>query len=1003
MKKFSHVLLFVLMFSLAFTSLDAESPDRNDGPDRNTLTSTDILPDVIVIKFRPRVHFNSGTDRLGISSLDPVLSRIGATAVQPISTLKETPLQKAGRPAYNYDRMVTVRYTSGDHPELLAHEISGDPNVEYAEPYYVFPVHHAPNDPRLNQQWAVNVMKLRDAWDITTGDSSIVIGIVDTGVDWSHEDLALNIHINQGEWGVNGELSNNGIDDDNNGKIDDWRGWDYFGNGSLQSPRPNNDPMDGSLGHGTSTGGCAAARTNNELGIAGSSYRSKILAVKASPDQTAGIIGYEAIVYAAQMGSRVINCSWGGTGSRSQAIQDLIHDVTETGSLVVSSSGNNPLDNDYVPHWPSSFSRVLNVGSVESNGSASNWCTYGTSVHTYAPGSRILTARNKGGYTSPTGTSFSAPLAAGVAALVFAIHPDWTPDQVATQLRVTSDPFDTPVTSKRYGRLNAFKAVTLNSTLSDIPGVRLRDFDYVFQGGGNSFTGPGQVARVTVEIENVLAPTSEAAMAYVDIDDPSLSALTTDFPLGAMETFDRTTIIFDVVLSENPSSSEGYLPIRIRIEDGEYVDFLLGRIPIYLDDAWHTSMSFGAPYFTSINTASNTSVWANASVQNQDIIVRTVNGGSSWGNASGSGYPSGKGVYCVAAVSPSIALVGTGPSNGAAEIFRTTNGGSNWSGTSVSDITGFVNWIHMYDAQNGILQGDPRNNIWGIATTNDGGATWTPIPTPLTSATGENGWNNSYAAFGNTIWFGTNNSRIYRSRDRGQNWTVIPTPSKHSVDLVFADSERGMIRFTTQTDLGGSNMLVVTEDGGDTWREISTVTLTTGGSIEAEPDGKRFWLIQNNNAWVTTDLGETWQVQATPGSFDPITCSAAASSSTRTDIYAAGLNLFKFSSDVDPYGTSNLGHVNNQRDFRLDYLYPNPVSTRSANGVTLGFTFDAVMTTQIAVYDNLGRLVLTQDAGRLGIGTHSLHIDTSVLPVGNYHVHLLAGERAAVSPLLVIH
>ena len=993
--------LFVL---LAAPTASAGSPDRPATPSTvQTRGTIDIVPGVVIIKLLPQVQFRSGGSRLGVGSLDALLARIGATAVESFSSVPESAFRKAARRQYHYDRMVRVRYTSGDDPQLLATEIARDPQVEYAEPFFVYPVNHSPNDPRLSAQWAVTVMKLKEAWDITTGDSTIVIGDVDTGVDWTHEDLAQSIWINPGEYGVNGELKDNGVDDDNNGKIDDWHGWDYYGNGSFQSPRPDNNPMDGTLGHGTNTSGCAAALANNGLGIAGSSYRAKILAIKASTDNTTGVGGYDGILYAAQMGCRVINCSWGGTGTRSQALQDLIDDVTDMGALVVGSSGNDPIDNDYTPHWPSSFSRVLNVGSVESSGAASTWCTYGTSVHTYSPGSGILTTRNGGGYTSPTGTSFSSPLAAGVAALVFSVHPDWTPDQVAAQIRVTSDRFDNPATSKRYGRLNAFKAVSLNANLDEIPGLRVSNFTYLFPGGGTSFSEPGQTARVTVEIENLLAPTSANATGYVDLDDASITSTTSSFPIGVLNTFERTTVEFDVVLSENPQVSEGYLPVRIRVEDGEYVDFLMGRIPIFLDDAWHTSLAFGAPYFTSISAVSPSIVWGNAHVQNQDIAVRTVNGGSGWTNASGSGYPNGTGVYCVAGINANNALVGTGPTSGSAGVYRTANGGSSWTGTSVSGITGFVNWIHMYDEQNGILQGDPLSGSWGIATTSDGGATWTKIAQAPAAAGSEAGWNNSYEAIGDYVWFGTNSGKIYRSTDRGQTWTSFTTPSQHSVDMAFADEERGMIRFTTQTNQGGTNALAVTDDGGESWTLLNSINVTTGGTIEVEPDGKRFWFMQGSNAWVSTDLGASWTVQATPGGFGLITCSSSAVGAGMTSVYAAGLDIFKFNSPFDPYGTSAVGDDVSATDFHLESVYPNPVSSVSAAGVTVGFSLAAPATAHVAVYDNLGRMVLEGAQAHFAPGTHSLRLDTSVLATGSYQLRLQVGNRHAASNLLVIH
>jgi subtilisin family serine protease len=1003
MKALSSMCLVALFLLLIASPAFADSPERSSSPATHGRNSVEIVPNILIVKLRPQVSFTKGGDRLGVRALDAILTRVGTTKVETFSTVKENAMQKAARRAYHHDRMVKIRYASADHPALLAREIAADPNVEYAEPYYIYPVTHTPNDPRLSTQWAVTVMKLKEAWDVTTGDSSIVIGDVDTGVDWSHEDLSLSIYINPGEYGTNGELSANGVDDDGNGKIDDWRGWDYYGNGSFSAPRPDNNPMDGTLGHGTNTSGCAAALANNGIGIAGSSYRAKILAIKASTDQTGGVGGYEGILYAAQMGCRIINCSWGGTGDRSQALQDLVDDVTDMGALVVGSSGNDPIDNDYTPHWPSSFNRVLNVGSVESSGAASTWCTYGTSVHTYSPGSGILTTKKGGGYTNPTGTSFSSPLASGVAALVFAVHPDWTPDQVAAQIRVTSDRFGSTPNSKRLSRLNAFKAVKLNQNLDEIPGLRISRFTYVFQGGGSSFTEPRQTARVTVEFENVLAPTSAAATAFVDLDDPNITASATDFSLGVLNTFDRKSIEFDVVLSDNPQISEGYLPVRIRIEDGEYLDFLMGRIPIFLDDAWHTSLSFGAPYFTSIDAASATAVWATANVGSQDIGVRSVNGGGGWTNVSNAGFPNGKGVYCVYGVNSSIALVGTGPDSGPAEVYRTTNGGALWTGVSMSGITGFVNWIHMFDAQTGILQGDPLGGSWGIASTTDGGATWTKVPGAPDAPTGEAGWNNSYAAAGDTLWFGTNNSKIYRSTDRGATWTSFPTPSKHSVDMVFADSRRGMIRFTTQTSGGGTNALAVTTDGGETWTQLGSITVTTGGGIEVEPDGKRFWFMQGNNAQVTSDLGATWTVQATPGNFGLISCSAGFSGGSKSDIYAAGLDIFKFTSIFDPFGTTAIDDAPAAGSFGIAHLYPNPVSAASANGITVGFTLEEGATARLAVYDNLGRLVIDGLESRLTAGAHSLRLDTSVLRTGNYRVRLQSGDRVATANLLVIH
>ncbi len=937
---------------------------------------------------------------VGVSSLDRILQRIGATQVESFGKMSETSMKKAGRPLLNSDRMVKVSYTADDDPRELAKEISLDASVEYAEPYYIFPLHRTPNDPRVGQQHAITVMKLAEAWDVTTGDSTIVIGDVDTGVDWQHEDLALNIWKNPGEWGTNGELSTNGVDDDANGKIDDWHGWDFVGAGAGGNRLPDNNPADGALGHGTNTSGCAAARTDNSLGIAGSSFSAKILAIKAAADNSQGVAaGYDGILYAVQMGARVINCSWGGVSPFQQALQDIIDDANSMGSLVVGSSGNDPVDNDYTPHWPSSLNHVMNVGSVESSGASSTWCTYGTSVATYAPGNGIMTTRKGGGYTNPTGTSFSSPLAAGVVALVMAVHPEWTPDQVATQIRVTSDFFGAQPASKRYGRLNAFRAVSLNNTLSDIPGIRVKSSTLQFDGGGYRFVRPGQTAHVSITLENVLAPTTENAIATLSIDDPSLISAPATASLSSMGTFDTRLFEFDIELSTDPKTSEGYLPVRVRIDDGTYTDFVAIRVPIYLEDAWHTSLAFGAPYFTDIKAYSTTTAWAVAHVSTQDLALRTTNGASTWLNSSGTGFPSGKGAYCVAPVSGTNALVGTGPSSGAAEVFRTTDGGTSWSGVSVSSITGFVNWIHMFDGDNGILQGDPKSNIWGLATTTDGGRIWTPIATPVPSAASEAGWSTSYDCYGDTLWFGSNNSKIYRSIDRGQTWQSFATPSKHSVGVSFGDAMRGIARFAVQEGQGGEHMITVTSDGGETWTRLTTIQVSASGGVEMEKNGKRMWVLEGEKAFVSSDMGQTWTTQAVPGGF---IASASASFTNRivTDVYAGFINIYKYRSDFQSNTPASAASDSRPDGFRIDDVYPNPVT---ASGSTLGFTVDAISSVRVELYDNLGRLMSTELDARLAAGSHSVPIPTSGLTPGTYHLRLVSDGRALTRPLLVIH
>ncbi len=1002
--RFETIVVTILCVLIFSTISFADTPKRDKTKSAvQTRRGEEVAPHLLLIKIKSGYTVTSNATTFGISSIDAVLKKINARSIESFHKKPIFTKQTLTREEESLSRLFKVYYDANDEPTSIVNELNTLTSIEYAEPYYIFPLNHTPNDPMLSQQWVITIMKLKEAWDITTGDSTIIIGDIDTGVDWTHEDLNANIYINKKEWGVNGALSNNGIDDDQNGKIDDWHGWDFIGSGTPQSPLPDNNPMDGTLGHGTNTSGCASAVTNNGAGIASPGYRVKILPVKTAADITGPIgAGYEGIIYASDIGCRVINCSWGSIGPFSQALQDVINYAASKGALVVTSAGNNPLDNDAVPHQPSSLFHVLNVGSIETNGGASSWSTYGTSVHVYAPGSSVLTTRRGGGYDSPSGTSFSSPLTCGVAALVFSVHPGWTPDQVAKQIRVTCDPFQNPPSAKRYGRVNAYKAVTMNNTLTDIPGILLRSFSAITP-SGTRFTEAGQTAHVTMTVENVLAPTSSAATATVEFDDAQLTASTSTIPIGALSTFETKNISFDVTLSNTPRYSEGYLPVRLKITDGNYIDYVVGRIQVYLSNGWHTQMSLGIPYlFTSIDAVDESDVWATVHVQNQnyDYGFKSSDGGTTWFNVGGTGFPNGRGVYCVRAIDRNTALIGTGPTDGNAQIYRTTNSGQTWTGTSVSAITGFVNWIHMFDAANGIFQGDPKNGIWGIGKTTDGGRTWTAMQNrPVGSGT-EAGWNNSYDFIGDVGYFGTNNRKIYKTTNRGETWTSITAPDQNSVGMSWRNENVGIVRFSTQNSIG-SNVAAITTNGGTNWTMISSVQMTTSGAVLMERNGKRTWFVNDTTVYRTVNLGQSWIRQEVPGGFLSISCEDVVSTSSATDAYLAGVEVYKFRSAFES-ATSVKNISRNDLDFKIEKLYPNPYFTTNSSALNISFSIPKAASVTLRIYDSFGKRIETILDEPLSSGAHEAIISLNDLPTGVYHCRMFAGNKVAAKSFVVV-
>jgi subtilisin family serine protease len=328
----------------------------------------------------------------------------------------------------------------------IIEEFSADPHVEYAEPDYTYSIDYIPNDPSYSGQWAHQNIESESAWDIEKGNPGVVIAIVDTGVDYNHLDLSTNIWVNPGE------TSGNGIDDDGNGYIDDFRGWDFY--------NVDNSPMD-DHSHGTHCAGIAAAIGNNSIGITGIAPEVRIMALKAG--SASGSLPWtataEAIRYAADNGADIISSSYGGP-TYSSLSNDAIEYANSLGVLLIAAAGN---DNTDAPHYPASYSKVLSVGATAQNDARASFSNYGADVDVAAPGLNILSTIPSNGYGYKSGTSMSTPLVAGLAGLVLSKDLSLTNDHIKNVLINEVDEFgiDIPVPDQLLGkgRINAFKAL----------------------------------------------------------------------------------------------------------------------------------------------------------------------------------------------------------------------------------------------------------------------------------------------------------------------------------------------------------------------------------------------------------------------------------------------------------------------------------------------------------------------------------------------------------------
>ncbi len=327
-------------------------------------------------------------------------------------------------------------------PEALSKILKKNGLIESAEPRYKYSLCFTPNDSLYSQQYSLQLINAPAAWDIQRCDSTMLVAVDDIGTDWTHIDLRNAIYINKGETGFDADgldKRSNGVDDDGDGFIDDWHGWDFSGDNNTA---PDNDPFPGRE-HGTHTGGIMAASGNNRSGVCGVAFGAKLLVIKCGDNTGSDVsFGYEGIVYAADMGSKVVNNSWGGN-TRSDVGQGIINYATAKNCVVVAASGNDGRFEDF---YPASFDNVLSVSSVDQNASLSSFSNFGTHVDVCAPGGGVLSTVPGNSYANLSGTSMASPTAAGAIALIRQKYPNLNPAQAIEQLRVssgglTSNPF----------------------------------------------------------------------------------------------------------------------------------------------------------------------------------------------------------------------------------------------------------------------------------------------------------------------------------------------------------------------------------------------------------------------------------------------------------------------------------------------------------------------------------------------------------------------------------
>jgi len=487
----------------------------------------DYIPGHIVFKVKPEY-------KAALQDANSLLSRSvqQMATVAPEPTFNEKSFRKQqfrnGKPSVDMTLFYDLKTSVVLDVEKAINELLATGMVEYAEPRYLYKLAYDPNDPEIASQYYINAINAPQAWDITKGDTTVVIGIVDSGFDFAHPDLEPN-------YAYNWDDPIDGIDNDEDGYVDNFQGWDFVGS-SIDNPTGDNNPQleDPGIDHGIQGAGCASAATDNGEGIAGVGFNCRILATKHADTNNRLTIGfgYDGVVYMAEQGADIINCSWGGT-TGSQFAQEVIdYVVKDLGCVVVAAAGNSGQDE---LHYPSAYEGVLAVGASDQFSGRANFSTHGFWVDVMAPGQSIWTTSHSRGdvYSGTQGTSFSSPIAAGAAGLVLSHYPDFTPEQVVALIKSTANPVIYDNESSSYDGKLGNGILDIGRALSvQPPSVRVETYSLV--DGTGAAINAGEEGVFSVNLKNFLWDTEADFTATLSVNNSNVEILTPTLEAGVI-------------------------------------------------------------------------------------------------------------------------------------------------------------------------------------------------------------------------------------------------------------------------------------------------------------------------------------------------------------------------------------------------------------------------------------------------------------------------------------
>ncbi|MDA0713432.1 MAG: S8 family serine peptidase [bacterium] len=465
------------------------------------------------------------------ANFNKVLSALHANSVRITNT------NDAGRLAKIEINTAKTKFAAQQLSILTNHK-----NIEYIVENIKLHTFEKPNDEKFPEQWSLAKVGALGAWGKTSGSHEVIVAVIDTGADVTHQDLAANIWVNTKE------IPGNNIDDDGNGFIDDINGWDFHQNDNT----PDDETSAANPGHGTHCSGIIGAVGNNQVGITGMSQTVSIMPIRFLGKDGSGDLfaSTKAIDYAIANGAQIISASWGAPTTKEMAkpIIEAIERANHKGVLFIAAAGNDGADNDNRPSFPANAgsTNVINVAASGPTDNKPTWSNKGRmTVDLAAPGEDILSTLPQNTYGKLSGTSMATPLVAGLAALLKSQDPSLTPEQIKAILQSSGTQIELETACKCRIDANKATSVVAEKQLTIIPNAGHLDINASLQFSAWGGTEPYSFTSSNPEIATISPEGKLEAISKGEVK------------ITVTDAAGITSTSYNVYLGQEPTASSG--------------------------------------------------------------------------------------------------------------------------------------------------------------------------------------------------------------------------------------------------------------------------------------------------------------------------------------------------------------------------------------------------------------------------------------------------------------